>query len=173
MCCPSYSILECIFPINKDLLLYWASSVAQMVKNLLAIQETWVWSLVHEDTLEKGMATHSGILAWRIPRTEEPGGLQSTGPHRVRHDWATINFHFTFFISYVVAIRTTDIRNKNGYSSTVSSSDTIQVLPVFPAAFCITKWPRSKPCFKIGYVFSTFPWLHNFDTFEDYKPDIF
>ena len=50
-----------------------------MVKNLPAMQETWVRSLVQEDLLEKGMATHSSILAWRIPWTEEPGGLQSMG----------------------------------------------------------------------------------------------
>ena len=56
-----------------------ASLVAQRVKNLLAMQETWVRSLGQKDPLEKGLATHSGILAWRIPRTEEPGGLQSTG----------------------------------------------------------------------------------------------
>ena len=48
-----------------------------MVKNPPAIQETWVLSLGQEDSLEKGMVTHSSILAWRIPRTEEPGGLQS------------------------------------------------------------------------------------------------
>ena len=51
--------------------------------------ETWVWSLGWEDPLEKDMASHSSILAWRIPWTEEPGGLQSTGLQRVRHDWAT------------------------------------------------------------------------------------
>ena len=53
--------------------------VAQMVKNLPAMQETWDRSLGQEDPLEKAMATHSGILAWKIPLTEEPGGLQSTG----------------------------------------------------------------------------------------------
>ena len=52
-----------------------ASLLAQMVKNLPAIQKTQVWSLGKEDSLEKGMATHSSILAWRIPWTEEPGGL--------------------------------------------------------------------------------------------------
>ena len=57
-----------------------------MVKNLLAIWETWFRSLGWEDTLEKGMATHSSILAWRIPWTEEPGGLQSIGSQRVRHE---------------------------------------------------------------------------------------
>ena len=53
--------------------------MAQMVKNLLAMQETRVQSLGQEDSLEKGMATHSGILTWRIPWTEEPRGLQSIG----------------------------------------------------------------------------------------------
>ena len=63
-----------------------ASLVAQIVKNLPAKWETWVPSLGWEDPLEKGMATHSSILAWRIPRTEEPGGLQSMGSQRVGHD---------------------------------------------------------------------------------------
>ena len=62
------------------------SLVAQMVKNLPAMQETQVPSLGQEDLLEKGMATHSRILAWRIPWTEQPGGLQSMGLQRVRHD---------------------------------------------------------------------------------------
>ena len=55
--------------------IWGASLVAQTVKKPLAIQETWVQSLGQEDPLEKGMATHSSILAWRIPWTEEPGGL--------------------------------------------------------------------------------------------------
>ena len=57
-----------------------------MVKNLPAMQETWVWSLGWEDPLEKGTATHSSILAWRTPWREEPGRLQSMGLHRVGHD---------------------------------------------------------------------------------------
>ena len=56
-----------------------------MVKNLPAMQESQAQSLGQEDPLEKGMATHSGILAWRIPWTEEPGGLQSRGLQRVGH----------------------------------------------------------------------------------------
>ena len=63
-----------------------ASLVVQTVKNPPAIQETWVQSLSWEDLLEEGMATHSRILAWRIPWTEEPGGLQSMGSQRVGHD---------------------------------------------------------------------------------------
>ena len=62
-----------------------ASLVAQAVKNLPAMQETWVRSLGREDPLEKGMATHSSILALEIPWTEEPGGLWSMGSKRVRH----------------------------------------------------------------------------------------
>ena len=57
-----------------------------MVKNLPAVQETWVASPVWEDLLEKEMATHSSVLAWRIPGTAEPGGLQSMGLKRVGHD---------------------------------------------------------------------------------------
>ena len=60
--------------------------VAKMVKNLPAIKESWVQSLGQEDPLDKGMATHSSILAWRIPCGEEPGRLQSMRSHRVRHD---------------------------------------------------------------------------------------
>ena len=60
-----------------------------MVKNLPAMQETQVQPLGQEDSLEKGMATNSSILAWRIPWTEEPGRLQSTGSKRVGHDWVT------------------------------------------------------------------------------------
>ena len=68
---------------------WWGSLVAQLVKNLPAVQETWVQSLGGEDPLKKEMAAHSSILAWRIPWTEEPGGLQSTGSQRVGHDLVT------------------------------------------------------------------------------------
>ena len=60
--------------------------VAQAVKHQPAMQETWVRALSQEDPLEKGMATHSSSLAWRIPWTEEPGGLQPMASQRVRHD---------------------------------------------------------------------------------------
>ena len=60
--------------------------MAQMVKSLPAVQETQVRSLSREDPLEMETATHSSILAWKIPRTEEPGGLQSMRSQRVRHD---------------------------------------------------------------------------------------
>ena len=74
-----------IFPV----VMYRASLVAQMVKHLLAMWETRVRSLGWEDLLEKEMATHSSILAWRIPWMEEPGRLPSMGSQRVGHDWAT------------------------------------------------------------------------------------
>ena len=64
----------------------WASLVAHIVKNLPAMWETQVQPLGQEDPLDKGMDTHSSILAWRIPRTEEPGGLQSMGSQRIQHD---------------------------------------------------------------------------------------
>ena len=66
-----------------------ASLLAQTVKSLPGMRETWVWSLGWEDPLEKEMATHSSTLAWKIPWTEEPGRLQLTGKQRVRHNWAT------------------------------------------------------------------------------------
>ena len=65
---------------------YRASQVTQMVKNLPAMQGTWIESLDREDPLEKGMAAHSSTLAWRIPWTEEPGGLQLMGVTRVGHN---------------------------------------------------------------------------------------
>ena len=74
-----------------------ASLMAQTVKNPPAVQETeetWVPSLGREDPLEKGMATHSSILGWRIPWTEKPGGLYSMGLQRAGYDWVTNTFPF-------------------------------------------------------------------------------
>ena len=68
--------------------------MAQRLKHLPGMQETWVWSLGQEDCLEKEMATHSSTLAWKIPWTKEPGRLQSMGSQRIRHDWVT-SLHFT------------------------------------------------------------------------------
>ena len=72
--------------INQEVGINIYTLMAQMVKNPPAMQEIWVRSLDREDPLEEGMATHPSILAWRIPWTEEPGGLQSMGLQRVRHD---------------------------------------------------------------------------------------
>ena len=71
----------------------WTSLVAQTVKHLSTMLETQVRSLGQEDPLEKAMATHSSTVAWKIPWTEEPGRLQSTGWQRVGHDWATSLHH--------------------------------------------------------------------------------
>ena len=76
----------------------WASLVAQLVKDPPAMWETWVRFLGWEDPLEKEMATHNSILAWRIPWTEEPGGLQSMGLQRVRRDWAANIFTFHYYL---------------------------------------------------------------------------
>ena len=65
------------------------SLLAQLIKNLPAVQETQVRFLGQKDPLEKEMAAHSSILAWKIPWTGEPGGLQSTGSHSIGHDWVT------------------------------------------------------------------------------------
>ena len=70
-----------------------APQVAQMVNNLPAMRETWVWFLGQEDPLEKEMAIHSSTLAWKIPWTKELDRLQSMGSQRVGHDWAT-SLHF-------------------------------------------------------------------------------
>ena len=80
-----------IFPCQLGSTRAWrgASLVAQRLKHLPAMWETWVRSLGWEDPLEKEMATHSSILAWRIPWMEEPGGLQSARSQRVVHNWAT------------------------------------------------------------------------------------
>ena len=87
------------------------SQVAQWYKVCLPmqeIQEIWVWSLGLKDPLEKEIATHSSIVSWRIPWTEEPGGLRSIGSHRVIHDWATnifiSHFHGCMLICLLVYI---------------------------------------------------------------------
>ena len=84
------------FDLYKFSVLSRASLVAQMVKNLQS-WEIWVWSLGRENPLEKGMATHSNILAWRILWTVELGWLQFMGLQRMGHHWATNTFTFYVF----------------------------------------------------------------------------
>ena len=87
-----------------QLCLIWASLVGETVKNLPAMLETWVRSLGQEAPLEKGMANHSSILAWRIPWTEEAGRLQSMGPQTVRHGthmWLICNMGSCNINSYI------------------------------------------------------------------------
>ena len=106
LCCKYFSLchlfLDLVIYVCSQLILLFAfklltlqelilaSLVAQMVKHLPAMQETWVQSLGREDPLEKDMATHSSTLAWRIPGTEETGKRPSMGSHRVRHDWSDL-----------------------------------------------------------------------------------
>ena len=89
----SYYICEYISQIltedRRPITYIYTSVVAQMVKRLSIMRETWVRSLGQEDPLEKEMAVRSSTTAWKIPWTEEPGRLQSMGSQRVRHDWAT------------------------------------------------------------------------------------
>ena len=88
--------VETIFHLSiRSLGPYFICLVDQTVKNLPAMQKTWVWSLGREDPLEKRMETHSSSLAWRIPWAEKPGGLQSMGSQRVGHNWVTNTFTFT------------------------------------------------------------------------------
>ena len=79
-------LVACFHQIDAVYVAVVASLVVQRLKHLPTMPETWVRSLSREDPLEKEMATHSSILAWRIPWTEEPGGLQSMGLQRVGHD---------------------------------------------------------------------------------------
>ena len=107
--CPVVAIATCwmyvcvFFSPEADqwLLLDKASLVAQIVNNLPAMQETWVWSMGWEDTLEKGMTTHSSSRSWRIPWTEEPGGLQTAELQRVKHDWVTNSFQVRQYVCTV------------------------------------------------------------------------
>jgi len=103
-------------------IIYQASLVAQMVKNPPAMWETWVQSLGWGDPLENEKATNSNILAWRIPWTEEPGGLQSMGSRRVWHNWMTFTFPASgsFPVSWLFA----------SGDQTIGASASASVLPV-------------------------------------------
>ena len=90
---------HCIFSCHY--VIFVASLVAQMVKHLPAMRETWVWFLGWEDPLEKEMAIHSSTLAWKIPWTEEPNRLHPMGSQRVGHNWAT-SLHFTSWCYFLI-----------------------------------------------------------------------
>ena len=94
--------------------------------SLLLIWETWVQSLGWEDLLEKEMATHSNILAWRIPWTEEPGGLQSMGSQRVRHDWAT-SLHFFTSLSYYTVNSCEPVVGRKPVTSSIALSPIVLI----------------------------------------------
>ena len=91
--------------------------MAQLVKNLPEMWETWVRSLGWEDPLEKEMETHSSILAWRIPWMEEPGGLQSMGSQKVRHDRMTLlTYSLTHIICNIILPLLGNIKKFWGYA---------------------------------------------------------
>ena len=100
--------------------------MAQRVKNLATRKENWFWSLGQENPLEKGMAIHSSILAGRIPWTEEPGGLQSMGEQRVRHNWVINTFTFSLHMQLLNWQIATELLNKllkkNSYWTSQSPS---------------------------------------------------
>ena len=87
-------VTELSYLLTFEILLFFQriSLVAQMIKKLPTMQESWVQSLDQEDPLEKGMVTHFSILVWKIPWTEESGGLQSMGSQKVGHNWVTNTF---------------------------------------------------------------------------------
>ena len=122
-----------IFPIS--------SLMAQVVKNLPAMWETWVRSLGQEDPLEKEVATHSIILAWRILWTGEPGGLQLVGSQRVRHYWAS-NTHSSFsyllllFLPYSIKISWVHSAGRFSYSIAFNSFKNLWVGLLFLYCKC-------------------------------------
>ena len=149
VCCPSNYYLS-----TKNHILYFvfdfcihqgASLVAQGLKRLPTMWVTWVWSLGWEDPLGKEMATHSSILAWRIPWTEEPGGLQSTGSQRVGHDWAT-SLSFTFiFSSFTIICLVIDFLIYSTWTVCLFKNIVNQVCPVLDSfPFMHTQFFSSK-----------------------------
>ena len=107
--------------------------MAQMVKNSLKKPQTQVWSLGSEDPLQKEMATHSSILAWRIPQTKELGKLQSMGSQRVRHDWVinTSTYPRTVMVKRGISPL---------YSGAEPEIQTIKEVEWFPACLVLITW---------------------------------
>ena len=95
---------EEIWSLHKPKVYLGSSLVAQMVKNLPAVQETLLWSLDQEEPLEKGMATYSSILTWRIPWIDELTVYSPWGSQRVRHDWSTKIFTFKIYLNFIIEV---------------------------------------------------------------------
>ena len=113
----------------------WASLVTQLIKNLPTVQKTWVRSLGWEYPFKKEMAPHSSILAWKIPWTEEPRGLQSMGSQRVRYDWAT-NTSLHEIITTVVLVNIHHLTKiKKNFSLDYNSSDLLLTFPYIVQLF--------------------------------------
>ena len=124
-----------------------ASLVAQMVKNLPAMQETWFWSLGWEDSLEKGMSTHSSILVWRIPWTEEPGRLQSMGLQRVVHDWTinTLTHRHTDTHTHRVSLWGLCFIRKSAGNPFPTANEIQTVIPIFKSSVILWSGPAFLP----------------------------
>ena len=120
---------------------YMASLVAQLVKNPPTMLETWVRSLGWEDPLEKEMATHSSVLAWRIPRTEKSGGLQFLGFQRVGHDWVTDTFTPYFTNQFLEEKNSMLLNLIDCFKVKISLTQSHNILPkmplVYSVVFCI------------------------------------
>ena len=133
---------------NSSPTLFWTSLVAWMVKHLPTMQETRVQSLGQEDLLEREMASHSSILAWKIPWTEQPGRLYSMGSQRVRHDQATSLSFFSF--SYFILVCFPWSLFPNPFSLLVTHYNIIHVLSVYasPEILCVTQYTWVKLHYK-------------------------
>ena len=143
-----------------------------MIKNLPAMQETRVWSLDRKDGLEKEMATHSSILAWRIPWTEEPGGLQPMGSQWVGHDWATNTHTLSSSPLFCHRQQETYKRNKVSFPSPyrtenfmLTINDHFFFLAYTHILLLLSYFSRwEKPAFMILYSFLF--WLPSGSSFE-------
>ena len=130
-----------------------ASQVAQWVKNPPAMQELWVRSIGWEEPLEEGMATHSSILPWRIPWTEEPGGLQPVGSQRVRHDWVSTHARTPLHIRDL-SILAFDIREL--VLEPIPCRYCIMVINLPIQAFKCLKRTQNKLCVCVKYIYIVF-----------------
>ena len=121
-----------------------------MVKNLPVMQETWVRSLDWEDPLEKGMATHSSILTWRIPWTEKPTRLQSIGSQRVRHNWGTNTHTHTHTHTHTQDANTISVKQQSLKTDRHPGENTDSVLDALNVK-CFQKSQRVIPSKQLKY----------------------
>ena len=128
-----------------------ASLVAQRLKHLPPMWETWVRSLDWEDPLEKEMATHSSILAWRIPWTEEPGGLQSTGVTKSRTQLSDFTFTFFSFIkSSKILCVSLEVEPRPCLKAIVLFLHCSSLASASPFPWIATVWKASMPRIPTG-----------------------
>ena len=155
MTCPSRGIWVSAFPFRKSessprLLpcqsVWWIPWWLRRWRTLLQCRETWVQSLSQEDPLEKGMTTHSSILACRIPWTEQPGGLQSVGSQRIGLDWETNTFTLLFFH---FMLRAAEAGTKQ-MSLTLRLSSFLSKGMLKQGKTCLERWKSSR---YISYIY--------------------